>query len=189
MDLLKYLEPMKNIPERFSNLAFWRGVRKLKDEVVSAFEYVDSWGENIENDIANLRKTNVPFNIHKYSMDLSNKYETRPLKSISTDNNIQISGKNIILLNFPEVTVSYEPPTHDIPVISNVIGVFKFTDSSGNVTSIPDTIAYICKYNGIVNGHPQFNVTVTKSFGVLIPFEYTKVEYDLITCLVSNIAS
>ena len=50
MDLLKYLEPMKNLPDRFSNLAFWRGVRTLKDEVVKAFEYVDSWGENIENE-------------------------------------------------------------------------------------------------------------------------------------------
>ena len=49
MDLLKYLEPMKNLPNRFSNLAFWRGVRKLKDEVVSAFEYVDSWGKHIES--------------------------------------------------------------------------------------------------------------------------------------------
>ena len=48
MDLLKYLAPMKNIPERFSNLAFWRGVRKLKDEVVNAFEYLDSWGKDIE---------------------------------------------------------------------------------------------------------------------------------------------
>ena len=51
MDLLKYLEPMKNLPERFSNLAFWRGVRKLRDEVVNAFEYVDSWGKNIENQL------------------------------------------------------------------------------------------------------------------------------------------
>ena len=49
MDLLKYLEPMKNLPDRFSNLAFWRGVRKLKDEVVNAFEYVNSWGTHIES--------------------------------------------------------------------------------------------------------------------------------------------
>ena len=55
MDLLKYLEPMKNIPERFSNLAFWRGVRKLKDEVVSAFEYIDSWGDNIESEEAQMK--------------------------------------------------------------------------------------------------------------------------------------
>ena len=53
MDLLKYLTPMKNMPERFSNLAFWRGVRNLKDMVVNAFEYVNSWGTNIESELAN----------------------------------------------------------------------------------------------------------------------------------------
>ena len=53
MDLSKYLETMKNLPERFANLAFWRGVRKLKDEVVNSFEYIDSWGKNIEHEIAN----------------------------------------------------------------------------------------------------------------------------------------
>ena len=62
MDLLKYLEPMKNLPERFSNLAFWRGVRKLRDEVVNAFEYVDSWGESIESEIDLLRSKNVTTN-------------------------------------------------------------------------------------------------------------------------------
>ena len=56
MDLLKYLKPMKNMPERFSNLAFWRGVRKLKDEVINAFEYVDSWGKNIESKL-----TSIPY--------------------------------------------------------------------------------------------------------------------------------
>mgnify|MGYP003432265350 CR=1 FL=1 len=58
MDLLKYLEPMKNLPDRFSNFAFWRGVRKLKDEVVNAFEYIDSWGENIEHNISNVKNIN-----------------------------------------------------------------------------------------------------------------------------------
>ena len=51
MDLLKYLEPMKHLPDRFTNLAFWRGCRKFKDAVVNAFEYVDSWGESIENSL------------------------------------------------------------------------------------------------------------------------------------------
>ena len=55
MDLLKYLVPMKNTPERFSNLAFWRGVRKLKDEVVKAFEYVGEWGNGIEGEINSLK--------------------------------------------------------------------------------------------------------------------------------------
>lgn len=63
MDLLKYLEPMKNLPERFSNLAFWRGVRNLKDCVVNAFEYLDSWGTHIEESISPLVSTtdNVQF--------------------------------------------------------------------------------------------------------------------------------
>ena len=56
MDLLKYLEPMKNLPKRFSNLAFWRDVRKFKDVVVNAFEYVDSWGTHIEESISPLVK-------------------------------------------------------------------------------------------------------------------------------------
>lgn len=45
---------MKNLPERFSNLAFWRGVRKLRDDVVNAFEYVDSWGEDIESKLSTI---------------------------------------------------------------------------------------------------------------------------------------
>lgn len=56
MELLKYLEPMKHLPDRFSNLAFWRGVRKLKDDVVNAFEYVDSWGESVEHTLANVKE-------------------------------------------------------------------------------------------------------------------------------------
>lgn len=58
MDLRKYLKPMENLPERFSNLAFWRGVRKLKDVVVNAFEYVDSWGENIEHELSQIKPIN-----------------------------------------------------------------------------------------------------------------------------------
>ena len=59
MDLLKYLKPMKNLPERFSNLAFWRGVRNLKDCVVNGFEYLDSWGDGIELDISALRNYKI----------------------------------------------------------------------------------------------------------------------------------
>lgn len=54
MDLLKYLEPMKNLPERFSNLAFWRGVRKLRDEMVKTFEYVGDWGTLVENNLTSI---------------------------------------------------------------------------------------------------------------------------------------
>ena len=49
MDLSKYLETMKNLPARFSNLTFWRECRKLKDSVVDALEYLNEWGIGIEN--------------------------------------------------------------------------------------------------------------------------------------------
>lgn len=55
MDLLKYLKPMKNLPDSFSNLAFWRGVRKLRDEMVKTFEYVGDWGNRIEGEIDSLK--------------------------------------------------------------------------------------------------------------------------------------
>ena len=89
MDLLKYLAPMKNMPERFSNLAFWREVRKLKDEVVNAFEYIDSWGTHIESLLAggggggNYVKSSVislTKNVEYYPQDL-----TVSILTLSTD--------------------------------------------------------------------------------------------------------
>ena len=90
MDLLKYLEPMKNMPERFSNLAFWRGVRKLKDEVVNAFEYVDSWGKSIESKISQ-----IPI-IHT----LKDLYVATPSSNVNlstdlTNSTISINGNGI----------------------------------------------------------------------------------------------
>lgn len=54
MNISKYLESMKNLPNRFSNLAFWRGVRKLKDEILKTFEYVGEWGNGIEGQILDI---------------------------------------------------------------------------------------------------------------------------------------
>lgn len=54
MNLSKYLESMKNLPDRFSNLAFWRDVRKLRDKLVDTFGYLDEWGNRIENLLRNL---------------------------------------------------------------------------------------------------------------------------------------
>lgn len=69
MDLLKYLEPMKNIPERFSNLAFWRGVRKLKDEILKTFEYVGEWGTSVEGEITNIEGDIITLNNTDHSLD------------------------------------------------------------------------------------------------------------------------
>ena len=57
MNLSKYIESMKFLPDRFSNLAFWRGVRKLRDKIVDTFEYVSSWGNNVENVLRNLNRS------------------------------------------------------------------------------------------------------------------------------------
>lgn len=74
MDLLKYLEPMKNLPERFSNLAFWRGVRKLRDEVVNAFEYIDSWGESIESSLGLTLISKRACTSSEIQLDITNVY-------------------------------------------------------------------------------------------------------------------
>lgn len=55
MDISQYLETMKNLPEQFSNLTFWRGVRKLRDKMVDTFEYVNEWGNGIEGKIDSLK--------------------------------------------------------------------------------------------------------------------------------------
>ena len=57
MNLSKYLESMKNLPDRFSNLAFWRGVIKLRDKLVETFEYVGEWGNRIENLLRNFNRS------------------------------------------------------------------------------------------------------------------------------------
>ena len=127
MDLLKYVEPMKNLPDRFSNLAFWRGVRKLKDEVVNAFEYIDSWGDNIESkeakmelDIANAQTiatdaqtiaTNANYST-KYSISNEPWQTTQPKTKIvrndigvrvnSSDKSIVITANNNSPLSFTQ---------------------------------------------------------------------------------------
>ena len=109
MDLLKYIAPMKNMPERFSNLAFWRGVRKLKDEVVNAFEYIDSWGDNIESeeaqmksDIANAQTIATSANYStKYSISNEPWQTTQPKTKIVKNNigvRVNSSDKSIVII-------------------------------------------------------------------------------------------
>ena len=57
MKLSKYLLPMTNLPDRFSNLAFWRSVRNLKDDINATFKYIESWGNNVENVLRNLNQS------------------------------------------------------------------------------------------------------------------------------------
>lgn len=64
MKLSQYLLPMTNLPDRFSNLAFWRSVRNLKDDMLKTFEYVEEWGNGIEGQITDI---NVDIGGLKYS--------------------------------------------------------------------------------------------------------------------------
>ena len=65
MNISQYLETMKNLPVRFSNLAFWRGVRNLKDAMLKTFEYVGEWGNGIEGEIDSLKGDLINSNLIK----------------------------------------------------------------------------------------------------------------------------
>ena len=92
MNLLKYINPIKNLPDRFSNLAFWRCVRKLKDCVINALDYINGWGTGIENSLSGLQtwKTSVDSSLSSINTDLSGLKEWKTsvdssLSSINTD--------------------------------------------------------------------------------------------------------
>lgn len=124
MDLLKYLEPMKNLPERFSNLAFWRGVRKLGDEVVNAFEYVDSWGNDIELNISALRNYKISsyqspkFDAHSPSHTMILGFNDSQHWCKLTLNNVTLAKKaNQIII---PMGISFDIVTGDTTVGDNV---------------------------------------------------------------------
>ena len=56
MHVKDFAEAMKNLPARFSNLAFWRDCRKFKNSVVDALEYLNEWGIGIENILNGIKK-------------------------------------------------------------------------------------------------------------------------------------
>lgn len=147
MDLLKYLEPMKNLPERFSNLAFWRGVRKLRDEVVNAFEYVDRWGENIEHTLSDLPKF-PPFGYYDIkklvSVNITNIFWTKALMTTVGDSTlISFNGPlELTLEKAPNV-----PPTIQIgnsPQFFMSVGyMFWHTDTKHVVIYFSPTIVHM----------------------------------------------
>lgn len=79
MKLSKYLLNMKNLPDMSSNLAFWRSVRKLKNNIVSTFNYIESWGNNVENVLRNLNRSFGHDNFPHSTVELS----SEDLKKIS----------------------------------------------------------------------------------------------------------
>lgn len=97
MKLLDYLTPMKTLPNRFSNLAFWRILRIFKDEVVDAFTYVHTWGSDIESEQATQNDT---LSTHGTMLN-THENEISSLKTEETSQN-----KRILSLELAESTSS-----------------------------------------------------------------------------------
>ena len=112
MNLSKYLESMRNLPDRFSNLAFWRGVRKLKDEMVKTFEYVGEWGTLMEG------RLNNSFTALDHTIRV-----TSPSNLLKIDQGV------------PESSVPY-------PRVDNYMIVFTISDSSITNADIIESAAF-----------------------------------------------
>ena len=136
MDLLKYLEPMKNLTERFSNLAFWRGVRKLRDEVVNAFEYVDSWGTHLESLLP------CGDYIQSNSLILSeDEYQASAFSYIVSVLNTNAADNTLTIL--PMLSLSYSPLRINMSTEKGSILIGKHIDAV--------QVEYLSKTNFILN--------------------------------------
>lgn len=145
MDLLKYLEPMKNLPDRFSNLAFWRGVRKLKDEVVNAFEYVDSWGENIEHSISNQKP---PF----YYNDIANLISVDITDTFWSQINLVTVGEKTLMTTDEALGYYCDIRPNSVPFIQ-ISTLPQFSFGVGFCFTAPDP-SMPNKYHVIIYGIP-----------------------------------
>lgn len=152
MDLLKYLEPMKNLPERFSNLAFWRGVRNLKDCVVNAFEYVDSWGKNIENKFSEMKSIDYSQCKRVVAFDEIKHIKFHVIEDTTTD-------AVIIMFDPPDTTILNIPDDFGAAVGIEYIVEMETTDGIGSDNAVlmpieimkiqtgPNTYGYLLNTN------------------------------------------
>lgn len=100
MDLSNYLETMKNLPVRFSNLAFWCGVRKLKDKLVDTFKYMEEWGNGIEGQILDINNSIGHINYSNRIRDsriieLENTAKWRPIKNAVSTQRLNINFASV----------------------------------------------------------------------------------------------
>lgn len=129
MDLLKYLVPMKNLPERFSNLAFWRGVRKLKVEVVNAFEYVNRWGTNVEQELSKIKTINYTNCNRMTAFDEVTQIDFHVIEDTTND-------VVIIMFNPPGATITNFPDDFGAPVGVEYIVEMETNDGTGSVNAV-----------------------------------------------------
>lgn len=167
MDLLKYLEPMKNLPKRFSNLAFWRDVRKFKDDVVNAFEYVDSWGDGVERSISNIKYINCGSN-SQFNLTLE-----KPINIPTT--NFSVLNNILIIPNIYTFVSTVRLPSN----YGNTIGIsVTVTQSSNSVTllgiAIPITLDGKIKFtaNSLIGRIPSGSIDTNLPLAVKSAFLY-----------------
>lgn len=119
MDLSKYLESMKNLPERFSNLAFWRGVRNLNNEIANTFSHIQDWGTGIEGQINRLKlRLNNSFTVDDHTINV-----TGPSNLYKIDQGV------------PESSVPY-------PRVDNYMLIFTISNLSNTNADIIESAAF-----------------------------------------------
>ena len=153
MNLLNYLKPMKTLPNRFSNMAFWRVLRSLKDYIVDAFEYIDSWGQHIEA---------FTYEPDKYA---TTAFETKgTIKHIIADSGsvtpVQSQfnlpeAKNPVRISAMSQHIIYEDSGHTSQ--KTIYTSVPFTYVDGNITLYPFTI---CEGNGVIGQNITISVYV-----------------------------
>jgi soluble cytochrome b562 len=136
MKLLEYLEPMKTLPNRFSNLAFWRVLRAFKDDVVAAFTYVNTWGLWVEDEEA---KQNDRLNSNENAISTIQAEQTTQNDSIAA-NTSEISDirKSIDSLN-PDVD-ALKKLTYDASLNFKIT---TYNDTKATVTNLVDSLYII----------------------------------------------
>lgn len=204
MDLSQYLETMKNLPERFSNLTFWRGVRKLRDKLVDTFEYVGEWGTSVEGEINSLKgdidelQSDDGIDYKQISPELT---QTKTvLEDTSSDGSCYDSG-GVIKSNSVPGYKKMRLSVAELPDIGNLIipydGITNFTiiggelgDWSDNPVLIQTYSSTALKTNGAIpvsnmgwnfiegNNYASLNCAVMKSRIDLRPAFYFYIKND-----------
>lgn len=133
MKLLEYLEPMKTLPNRFSNLAFWRILRVFKDDVVDAFTYVDTWGKWVEDEQVS---QNNKINSHENSISSIQKEQISQNESITANTN----GISDIWTSVGNVNTDLDALKKLVFDASSNFKITTYTDMKGTVKNIVDSL-------------------------------------------------
>ena len=129
MDLSRYLETMKNLPDRFSNLAFWRGVRKLKDVIVSVFAYINSWGNHIELEISKITKIDYTRCNRVTAFDSVKQVDFHVIEDTAND-------VVVIMFKPPAITISNMPNDFGALVGAEFIVDMETNNGEGSVNTV-----------------------------------------------------